>query len=169
MTISESLRAYDKYFDPLVISLIEVGEKTGTLPRVMADLEKTLLENIEIRAKIKSALVYPVILIILSIAMAVFMLTFILPKITGTFIKNGVEIPALTQFMMNTSDFLIANWIFLSVGLFAFITAATMFGRTYPGQIAYGYVSLRLPIFGFINRQLNIILFINSLVLLLDA
>ncbi|MFB0964427.1 MAG: type II secretion system F family protein, partial [Patescibacteria group bacterium] len=99
LTISESLRAYDKYFDPLVISLIEVGEKTGTLPRVMADLEKTLLENIEIRAKIKSALVYPVILIILSIAMAVFMLTVILPKITGTFIKNGVEIPAVTQFM----------------------------------------------------------------------
>ncbi len=98
----------------------------------MADLEKTLLENIEIKAKIKSALVYPVILIILSIAMAVFMLTFILPKITGTFIKNGVEIPALTQFMISASDFLIGNWIALAIGLFLLITAGTMFGRTYP-------------------------------------
>lgn len=169
LTISESLRAHGKYFDPLVISLIEVGEKTGTLPRVMSDLEKTLLENIEIKAKIRSALIYPVILILLSIAMAVFMLTFILPKITGTFEKNGVELPALTRFMMNTSDFLIGNWIVLSIGLFLIVTAGAMFGRTYPGQVTYGYISLRLPIFGFINRQLNIILFINSLVLLLDA
>ena len=85
------------------------------------------------------------------------------------FEKNGVELPGLTRFMMNTSDFLIGNWLVLSIGLFALVTLATIFGRTYPGQVAYGYVSLRLPIFGFINRQLNIILFINSLVLLLDA
>lgn len=127
LTISESLRAHEKYFDPLVISLIEVGEKTGTLPRVMADLEKTLLENIEIRAKIKSALVYPVILVILSLAMAVFMLTFILPKITGVFIKNGVEVPALTQFMIDLSNFLVGNWIVLTIGLVAFVIAFAAF------------------------------------------
>lgn len=127
LTISESLRAHEKYFDPLVISLIEVGEKTGTLPRVMSDLEKTLLENIEIKAKIKSALVYPVILVILSMAMAVFMLTFILPKITGVFEKNGVEVPALTQFMIDLSNFLIGNWLLLSLGLVGLIIAFAAF------------------------------------------
>jgi type II secretory pathway component PulF len=93
----------------------------------MAELEKTLLENIEIKAKIKSALVYPVILVILSMAMAIFMLTFILPKITSVFEKNGVEVPALTQFMIDLSDFLIGNWILLSVGLVAFIILMTLF------------------------------------------
>jgi len=93
----------------------------------MSDLEKTLLENIEIKAKIKSALVYPIILVILSMAMAVFMLTFILPKITGVFEKNGVEVPALTQFMIDLSNFLIGNWIFLSVGLVTTIFALAAF------------------------------------------
>lgn len=131
LTISESLRAHSKYFDPLVISLIEVGEKTGTLPRVVSDLEKTLLENIEIKAKIKSALIYPVILIFLSIAMAVFMLTFILPKITGVFEKNGVEVPALTRFMMDLSDFLITNWMPLTGGFLMFVVAFLYFRTTY--------------------------------------
>lgn len=169
LTISESLRAYSQYFDPLVISLIEVGEKTGTLPRVVSDLEKTLLENIEIKAKIKSALVYPVILVFLSLAMAVFMLTFILPKITSVFEKNGVVVPALTQFMMDLSAFLIANWMPLIGGFLMFIVAFLWFRTTYPGQIVFGYISLRLPVFGYINKQLNVILFINSMVLLLDA
>lgn len=102
-------------------------------------------------------------------AMAVFMLTFILPKITAVFQKNNVEVPALTQFMMDLSDFLIGNWILLSIGLVAFVAGFLVFRTTYVGQLSLGYVSLRLPIFGFINRQLNIILYINSMVLLLDA
>lgn len=131
LTISESLRAHAKYFDPLVISLIEVGEKTGTLPRVVAELEKTLLENIEIKAKIKSALIYPVILVILSLCMAIFMLTFILPKITAVFEKNEVEVPALTQFMINLSNFLLNNWMFLIGGLVGFIMLMGFFRTTY--------------------------------------
>ena len=131
LSVSDTLKMHSKYFDPLIIALIEVGEKTGTLPRVMADLERTLLENLEIRAKIKGALVYPVILIVLAFSMAIFMLTFVLPKITAVFSKNDVEIPALTQFMINLSNFLMGYWILLSIGLFAFIVGFSVFSRTY--------------------------------------
>lgn len=93
LSISDTLRQHSKYFDPLIIALIEVGEKTGTLPRVLSELEVTLLENIEIRGKIKGALIYPVILVGLSICMVIFMLTFILPRITESFAKTGVEVP----------------------------------------------------------------------------
>jgi type IV pilus assembly protein PilC len=169
LSVSDTLKMHAKYFDPLVISLIEVGEKTGTLPRVLSDLEKTLLENIEIKAKIKSALVYPAILVGLALTMAVFMLTFILPKITAVFKKSNVEIPALTQFMMDLSEFMINNAGFLLAGLVVLIIGFSFGRQTYLGQLALGYVSLRIPVFGFINRQLNVILFINSLVLLLDS
>ncbi len=169
LSVSDTLKMHAKYFDPLVIALIEVGEKTGTLPRVTADLERTLLENIEIKAKIKGAMIYPAILFTLAVSMAAFMLTFVLPKITGVFEKSGVQVPALTQFMIDLSKFMISNWVGILAAIFALIFAFSAFARTYAGQNALGYVSLRIPVFGFINRQLNVILFINSLNLLLES
>lgn len=53
LSISDTLKQYKKYFDPLIISLIEVGEKTGTLPKVLSELEVSLLESIELKAKIR--------------------------------------------------------------------------------------------------------------------
>ncbi len=169
LSISDTLRQHSKYFDPLIIALIEVGEKTGTLPRVISELEATLLENIEIKGKIRGAMIYPAILLTLSMAMVVFMLTFILPKITTSFAKTGVEVPALTQFMMNLSDFLINNWILLLTALIGLITFYLFASRTYIWQIVLWRIALKIPVFGFISRQMNIILFINALHLLLDS
>ena len=114
-------------------------------------------------------MIYPGILLSLSMCMVVFMLTFILPKITASFAKSGVDVPGLTQFMMNLSDFLINNWIVLLVGLIALVVGFIFAGHTYYGQIVLGKIALKLPVFGFITRQMNIVLFINSLHLLLDS
>jgi type IV pilus assembly protein PilC len=170
LSISDTMRQHSKYFDPLIIALTEVGEKTGTLPRVLSELEATLLENIEIKGKIRGAMIYPVILVGLALCMVVFMLTYILPKITDSFKKTNTEIPALTQFMMNLSDFLIANWPILIVSLIATALFYVFFlKKTYYGQMILGKVSLNIPVFGFISKQMNVILFINSLNLLLES
>lgn len=169
LSISDTLRQHSKYFDPFIIALVEVGEKTGTLPRVITELEATLLENMEIKGKIRGAMIYPAILLSLSMCMVIFMLTFILPKITASFAKSGVDVPGLTQFMMNLSDFLINNWVVLLIGLIGLIVGFIIAGRTYYGQIVLGKIALKLPVFGFITRQMNIVLFINALHLLLDS
>jgi type IV pilus assembly protein PilC len=169
LSISDTLRQHSKYFDPLIIALIEVGEKTGTLPRVITELEQTLLENIEIKAKIKWAMIYPIVLLTLSLTMVVFMLTYILPKITDSFKKTWVPVPGLTQFMMNVSDFLIHHWILLWVAIF-FLVIGFLFARTtYAGQLILWHIALKLPVFGYISRQMNVILFVNSLHLLLES
>lgn len=131
LSISDTMKQYSKYFDPLIIALIEVGEKTGTLPRVVSELEATLLENIEIKSKIKGAMIYPAILFTLSISMVVFMLVFILPKITESFKKTGVEVPGLTQFMINISDFIIGNYLALGGGIIVAVASFMLFKRTY--------------------------------------
>ena len=126
-------------------------------------------ENIEITGKIKGALIYPVILVSLALCMVVFMLTFILPKITDSFKKTGVDVPGLTQFMMNLSDFLINHWIVLLIALVASIVGFFLFRKTYIGQHILGKIALKIPVFGYISKQMNIILFINSLHLLLES
>lgn len=103
LSISDTLKQHKKYFDPLIIALIEVGEKTGSLPKVLLELEVSLLESIELKSKIRGAMIYPIILVSLALGMVVFMLTVILPKITESFVKTGVPIPGLTQFMIDLS------------------------------------------------------------------
>lgn len=114
-------------------------------------------------------MIYPIILITLALVMVTFMLTFILPKITESFTKTGVAIPGLTQFMMNLSNFIIHHYVFLIIVIFGFFMTLWAMRRFYFGQIVLSYISLRIPIFGFITRQENVILFINSLKLLLDS
>ncbi|MDD2566321.1 MAG: type II secretion system F family protein [Candidatus Gracilibacteria bacterium] len=169
LAISDTLKQHSKYFDPLIIALIEVGEKTGTLPRVLTELDKRLLETIELKAKIKGALIYPVILILITLIMVIFMMTFILPKITGAFQKTGVAMPALTQFMINISNFIMNNYILLIFGTIGFAIAFIIFKSTHIGKLALGKISLNLPVFGYIVKQGNVLLFIHSFSLLLDS
>jgi len=169
LSISDTLKQYKKYFDPLIIALIEVGEKTGALPKVLSELEVSLLESIELKAKIRGAMIYPIILISLALTMVVFMLTFILPKITESFLKTGVAIPGLTQFMMDLSQFIIHHYVFIAFVIAGFFATIWAMRRFYFGQIVLSYISLRIPVFWYIKRQENTILFINSLKLLLDS
>lgn len=163
------MKQYKKYFDPLIISLIEVGEKTGALPKVLAELEVSLLDSIELKSKIRGAMIYPIILITLALSMVTFMLTFILPKITESFTKTGVAIPGLTQFMMDLSQFIIHHYIFIILIIIGFFALLWAMRRFYFGQIILSYISFKIPIFGHIKKQENVILFINSLKLLLDS
>ena len=74
--LNQSMNRFPEVFDPLTISLVWVGENTGLLWKILNDLDKNLLERLELRAKIKWAIIYPSILMFLTIAMVVFMMVF---------------------------------------------------------------------------------------------
>jgi len=169
LSISDTLKQYWKYFDPLIIALIEVWEKTWTLPRVLQELDKKLLDTIELKSKVKWALMYPMILIFITISMVVFMMTFILPKITWSFEKTWVELPWLTKFMIAISNALLNHYVLIILGLVIFITCFIAFKRTHIWKIVLWYITLHLPVFWFIVKQSNVMLFINAFSLLLDS
>ncbi len=169
LSISDTLKQYKKYFDPLIIALIEIGEKTGTLPKVLSELEVSLLESIELKSKIRWAMIYPAILIFLAISMVIFMLVFILPKITESFTKTGTSLPGLTQAMINISDFLVNHYIIIFLAIAGLIVLFNALKRFYFWQMLLSTIALRMPVFGHIRKQENTILFINSLTLLLDS
>lgn len=169
LSITDTLRQYTKYFDPLIIALLDVWEKTWNLPKVLAELERKLLDSIELKSKIRWAMIYPIILVIITTLMVVFMMTFIIPKVTDSFVKSWVEIPALTQFLINTSHYITWNYMKLIFIISWFVGAIFLFKKTHVGKLTFWYINLRLPIFGYIVKQNNIILFIDSFSLLLDS
>lgn len=169
ISISETLHQFDRYFDPLIVALVEVGEKTGSLPRILNELDRKLLDRIELKARIRGALIYPAFLLVLTICVVIFMMTFIVPNITKAFVTAHVELPTLTQEMVNFSNLLIDHPILIISVCVWSLFGLYMFGKVKMGKRFYAQISLRIPVFGFINRQNNIISFIQSLNLLLES
>jgi type IV pilus assembly protein PilC len=169
IAIHETMLQHPKVFDSLTTALIEVGEKTGQLWKILQELDTNLLESIELKGKVKGAMVYPMILLILTLCMVVFMMVFIVPRITEAFTKAGAELPGLTQFIVNVSDFFINGWPKIIIGFVIFFITVKLAKLTYTGQLFFAKLAFKAPIFWFVVRQSNIIYFIKSFTILLDA
>lgn len=167
--ISESMMQYPKVFDSLLIALVWVWEKTGSLGRILAEMDKKLLENIELRWKVKWALIYPVILLFLTFSMVTFMMIFIIPRVTESFADTGTALPALTQFVIHISEFFRYDWHILLAWIVWLIALMKTLKMTYHGELLLWYIAINLPIFWHIIRQSNIIYFINSFSLLMES
>lgn len=169
VSIHETMLQYPKVFDSLTTALIEVGEKTGQLWKILQELDRNLLENIELKWKVKGAMVYPAVLMILTLCMVVFMMVFIVPRITEAFDKAGANLPWLTQFIVNVSDFFIYSWMNIIIWFIVFIITIKLFKKTYTGKIFFAKLAFHAPVFWLVVRQSNIIYFIKSFTILLDA
>lgn len=167
--ISETMLSYPKVFDNLTTSLVNVWEQTGQLGLILDELDKTLLENIELKWKVKGAMIYPIILFSLTILMVVFMMVFIIPRITESFDKAGSELPKLTQIVVSISDFLINEWYVLLAWIAIFVVIIKILNSTYIGKLVFAAFFTKLPIFGFIVKQSNVVYFIKAFTLLQNA
>lgn len=169
ITISETMKQYPKVFDNLTVALIWVWEKTWNLWRVLNELDKKMMESIELKWKVKWALLYPTILLTLTICVVVFMMMFIVPKITGAFNETGTALPAMTQVVVWISNYMIAKWYVLLLFAIWFVVLLKTLRMTYFWNLFLGAIAVRMPVFGYIVRQSNTVYFINSFTLLLDS
>jgi len=110
--INETMSWYPKVFDTLTISLIKVWEKTWKLAQILDELDTSMLESIELKWKVKWAMIYPAILLLLTLVMVVFMMIFIVPRVTESFAKAWATLPKPTQIILNISRFI---WGFTKV------------------------------------------------------
>lgn len=169
ITIAETMQQYPKVFDPLVTSLVWVWEKTWQLWKILSELDRNLLDSIELKWKVKWALIYPVILITLTLWVVTFMMVFIVPKITETFTKANVALPWLTQVIVNVSNFFTNDWATLIwIIIWIFITIK-LIQKTNNWKMAFALIWTRIPVFWWIVKQSNIIYFIKAFTILLDS
>jgi type IV pilus assembly protein PilC len=169
ISISETMQQYPKVFDTLTIALISVWEKTWQLWKILTELDKNLLESIELKSKVRWAMIYPIILLLLTIAMVVFMMIFIVPKITESFEKAWSELPWLTQVVVNISNFFIADWPKLILAIFMVYITYKLINLSYLWKSFFSTLKTKLPIFWYVVKRSNIVYFINSFTILLDA
>ncbi|MDP2838001.1 MAG: type II secretion system F family protein [Candidatus Moranbacteria bacterium] len=154
-TLSEGFGRYPTVFNELFVNMLYVGEVSGNLEEVLEILALQLEKENDLLSKVRGALIYPAVIVVAMIGIAILMLVYILPKITGVFKDLNVELPATTQVIMAISDFMI-NHSFITIGLSVILVVGTkIFAGTVPGKRFFGFVFVRLPIIGNIVIKVN--------------
>ena len=160
---------YPQYFSPVFINLVKAGEASGNLDNIFENLTVTLEKEKDLRSKIKGALVYPILLLVLSLGILIFLTTFALPKLAAVFMGGGFNPPIFSRIVFGVGLF-INQYLWILLGAAAgLIIAAWLFGRSVTGKRFFKSIFIRLPIIKKIFYQLAIQRFANTLSSLLNA
>jgi type IV pilus assembly protein PilC len=156
-SLAAAFRKYPLYFDALFCNLIQAGEAAGILETLLDRLASYKEKILAIKAKIKSALFYPVAIIVVAFIITAVIMIFVIPAFKQVFTSFGADLPAPTLFVMAVSDGFVKYWwiIFPAVigGVWGFFE---LWKRSVPVQIFMDRMMLRIPVFGELVRKSTI-------------
>lgn len=112
-SLSSAMGEYPKYFSPFVLNMVEMGEVNGQLDTAFERIATVTEKEIKVMGKAKSALIYPIILLVLAVAMTIFLSVKVVPTFAQLFLDFGGELPGITKVMLAISDFLQGYWYVL--------------------------------------------------------
>ncbi|MBI4431427.1 MAG: type II secretion system F family protein [Candidatus Omnitrophica bacterium] len=146
--LSQALALYPKIFSNLFINLVQVGENTGGLDESLTRLSELGTREQQLRAKVRSAFTYPIVLLLAGIAVVVFLLVRIIPQFSQIFLSSDVPLPLPTKILLSFSGFLQTFWWLILIALLAAGFALRRLWFTETGRYYIGLFFLRLPIGG---------------------
>lgn len=168
-SLSDAFSHHPRIFPPIFISMAKIGEKSGKLEDVLNKLAIQIEKDEEIVGRVKSAMIYPVFVLVALVAVMILIMVYIIPQLKSIFDDSGVELPALTRFMLALSAFLskyIAGILIVAALIFVGLKMA---GRNPKVKLFYEQASFHLPVFGDLLRKVLMTRFTNTLSTLLGA
>ena len=147
-SFSEALAKHPRLFSNFYISMVRAGESAGILDQVLERLAAIGEEEMEMRGRIQSALVYPCLLVFMSISIVTFLMVAILPKFVGIFEEAGARLPLPTVILLGISRFLQQFWLVLPVILVLGVLGVRRYARTPKGRHRLHQWILKLPVVG---------------------
>lgn len=169
-SLSVALSKYPVYFNRLFTSLTEAGEESGKLD-TMLDRVATYNEKLEaIKSKIKSAMLYPIIVLVVALLVTILLLLFVIPQFETLFQGVGADLPSLTRAVVSMSEWMQAYWwIFLGVIIISVVVFINSYKRSQKMQFALDRVILRMPVIGTIIRKSSLARFARTLAIIFSA
>ncbi len=161
--LSETMKPYPKIFPELMIYMTESGELSGTLDVVLERLAVYFDKNAKMRSKIRSAMVYPALLFVMSNAVVVFMSVFIMPTFVRMFEGSGVELPGLTRVMLDVSKVIKTRWYIILLVLAILALAIYQYVNSENGRLLWDRLKLNVPVLRGLNRKLMTARFTRNL------
>ncbi len=168
-TLSEALAKHRKVFDYLYTNMVEAGEMGGALDTILVRLALYREKADALVRKVKGAMVYPSVVVIVATGVTIAMLTFIVPVFAKMFSDLGSELPAPTQVVLVISHFLQSNFLYLILGGLALIAGFIYWVKTPAGRHSFDAFMLKTPIFGNLIRKSSVARFTRTLGTLLSS
>ena len=156
-------------FPELYIATIAAGERSGHLDLILDQLADYTENRFAMQKKIQGAMVYPIILMLMSFAIVMGLMTYVVPDIVKTFDQSKDALPWITVALMKASDFIRIAWPFLLIGGALGIFLLVRFLRTTAGHYAFDRLTLKLPLFGKLSRGINAARFASTLSILTQS
>ncbi|MCS6996713.1 MAG: type II secretion system F family protein [Casimicrobiaceae bacterium] len=155
-SLSQALAEHPKHFDRLYVNLVRAGEASGTLGPTLARLAEFQERSAELRSSVQSALIYPVVLVLVALAAVLTMLFYVVPKFEATFRLFGKGLPAATENLLAFSRFLKQDGWLLLLGLMAVVILVRGRLRTPRGELWWHRRKLTLPVLGPLFQRIEV-------------
>ena len=164
VSLAEALAKEPLYFDPLFVNLVNAGEQSGAL-ETMLDKLATYKEKIEaLKAKVKKALFYPIAVLVVAFVVTVILLVFVVPQFEELFQSFGADLPAMTVFVINLSEFMQSYWYIIAGAIIGTVYTILRIKKTSPKmQESFDRMALKAPVVGEIATKAAIARFSRTL------
>lgn len=160
---ASALQKHPKVFNRLYVCMVDAGEKGGLLAEILARLATFLENTARLRKKVKSAMMYPAVVTFVAIAITIFLLVKVVPVFGEIFAGFGAKLPTPTQFLINVSEFLKRNLIYMLPGAGLMIYGWLCYIKTKQGREFWDRTRIKLPIFGSIAHKICLARFTRTL------
>ena len=168
-TLSSALAKNPKYFDKLYVSMVKAGEASGSLDVVLVRLAKSKEDSEELKGRVKGAMIYPVIVIVVSFTIVYGLMSFVVPRFVEMFAGAGMKMPALTQVVINISAVMAKFWhVILGAvvgGIFLLIKTV----KSPKGKEKFDKFILKMPMIGSLLRKVAVARFTRTMATLLSS
>jgi type IV pilus assembly protein PilC len=168
-SLAGALKEHPDIFNRVYIQLVRAGEAGGVLDSVLQRLADTLEKQKDFRAKTKSAMIYPVIVLVAMVVVAFIMMVFVMPQLTQMYQEFEAELPLPTKVLISVSNFMAQFWWVFIGGTIAAVLGLRTWSKTEQGEKAIDQFILKLPVVGVLRKKLVLTEFSRTLALLITA
>ncbi len=169
VTFSDTLAKHKGTFSSLSINIIKAGEASGNLKKSVEYVADNIERNYNLTNKIKSAMTYPAIVLVVFFVIAFLVITLIIPKLTVMIKDLGAEVPWYTKLLIGTGDFMVSYWWAVLVLIAGFIGGIAYYLNTEEGKREWDHIKLKLPVIGVMFKYVYITRFAENLAVLLTG
>jgi type IV pilus assembly protein PilC len=163
ISFSQALSRFPDLFNDYYVGMIKIGESVGSLDEILDYLAGHLNNQIRFKNRIIQASIYPILVLIIFVAVMITLFYFVIPQITKMFVENNIPLPLVTRIFQNISDFILKFGLFALIIFIAFIYYLAQYLQTREGKLVLFNIVNNLPIFGPLLKNLYSAQFLESL------
>ncbi len=147
-SLTESMKKHPKAFPDLLVTMVAAGEATGSLEISFGRMAEHFEKDAKLRSSVKKASIYPAAIVVVASIVVALMLAFVIPQFEELLSDMGIDLPWVTQMVMDASLFMQTYWYIVLIGAVVIIYGLRAFSKTLPGKRMFGKILIKLPLFG---------------------